>query len=631
MTKYIMMGSYRKYLRRTLLTFFFIGIYTLTLNAQTGPGGVGNSDGSSGQPENVIWFAADALSLLDTDPVVTWADLSGNGNDATQTLSDQRPAFRTGQINGKPAVVFDNTGGAGFQDYLPIDGSLISNSDYTVVFVGQRRSNSGRKIMVGGSNTGTDNNLHLYWENSTNYRSHHWGNDLSTAMTLTTQPDSGGTNPNVYGVFTSLLASSDASNNRRNYQNNNYLVNVDPDANDPAKLNSWDGAAIARFAALNEYADIDVAEFIIFSNALNDAQLQIVHQYLNVKYDINIDNDLYDPIASYTYDMVGIGEEANGEHAETVSAGMYLTALSGLNVGDYIFTSHNNLTNNIANFRTGPEVINAGADSAYNRLWYIDTQGTPEAQLSFDFSEALDDGLNPTGISNYVLLYRAGIAGDFTIVKNADGVKNGDQVYFNLTSGDLNTGYYTLGTENASESPLEGVTGRTWYTLISGNWGDWEVWTLDPSGSLPNNPDHYTPSTSPSNTADNVVILTGRTVDVDTSNNLTHSSILIEGRLDLHTTSNHNFGTIRGTGRVLMAADNFPSGDASHFYTKGQGEGTVEYYGGSYNLSTAREFFDVEIELDNAANNVTLLNDYTINGNLTITTGELQMMILIIN
>lgn len=596
------------------MTFFFIGIYTLTLNAQTGPAGVGNSDGSDGQPENVIWYDANSLSLSDTDPVSTWDDLSGNGNDAIQGTGTARPLYRTAQINGLPAVVFDGT-----NDFMPFNGSLIINSDYTVIFVGKRQTNSAFKVFLGGTTSSANQNLHLYWFNSTQFRAHHYGNDLQTDMVANTETYSGGTDVTEFGIFTTLLSSSDVTDQRRNYQNNSFLGS----RNNTAQLSSYNGAAMGRYTT--GYHDIDAAELIIYSNALNDAQLQILYEYLGEKYGITIDNDLYNPIASYVYDIVGIGEEANGQHSETNSAGLYLTALGGLNVGDYIFTSHNNLTNNSANFRTGAEVTNAGVDSAYNRLWYIDTEGTPEAQLAFDFDEALDDGLNPTNISNYVLLYRAGTTGDFSIVKNADGVKNGDQVYFNLTSADLNTGYYTLGTENASESPLEGVAGRTWYTLISGNWGDWEVWTLDPSGSLPNNPDHYTPSTSPSNTADNVVILTGRTVDVDTSNNLTHSSILIEGRLDLHTTSGHSFGTIRGTGRVLMAADNFPSGDASHFYTKGQGEGTVEYYGGSYNLSTAREFFDVEIELDNAANNVTLLNDYTINGNLTITTGELQI------
>ncbi|QKG78782.1 hypothetical protein [Tenuifilum thalassicum] len=608
-----MKGNIR--LHSSLLTSMLL-IFAINSYSQTGPGGVGNRDGSNGQPKNVIWFDASALGLNDNDPVATWTDMSGNGNDGVQLTASAQPIYRTGQINGMPAVIFDGT-----DDYIPFDGSTIVNSDYTVIVVTQRRSNRYRRVIIGGSTSASNQNLHVYWENSTNFRAHHYGNDLSTPMIPVTQPDSGGTDPNVYGIFSTLLSSGDATDNRRNYQNNTLLGT----RTNSTKLSSYNGAAIARYGALNEYHDIDVAELIIFSNALSDAQLQIVHQYLNVKYDININNDYFDPDASYTHGVIGIGEELNGEHSEAGAAGFYLTALSGLNVGEYVFASHNNLVNNSANFRTDAEVTAAGAEAAYNRIWYVKPVGTPAAQIAFDFSEVLEDGLFPTNISNYCLLYRAGTTGNFTKVKNADGIKNGDQLFFSLTEAELKEGYYTLGTEDNTNTPLRGAPNKTWYTLISGNWGDWEIWTLDPSGALPNNPDHLTPDKSPTASFDNVVILTGRTVVVDTINNLQHSSIKVDGRLDLTTTTGHSFSTISGSGRILLAADNFPTGDATNFVTKSLGEGTVVYYGGSYDLTTAREFFDVEVELSNSSNTITLLNNYTINGDLRINTGTLKI------
>lgn len=608
-----MKGNLR--LHSSLLTSMLL-IIAINSYSQTGPGGVGNSDGSNGQPKNVIWFDASALGLNDNDPVATWTDMSGNGNDGVQPTASAQPIYRTGQINGMPAVIFDGT-----DDYIPFDGSTIVNSDYTVIVVAQRRSNRFRRIIIGGSTSASNQNLHVYWENSTNFRAHHYGNDLFTPMIPITQPDSGGTDPNVYGIFSTLLSSGDATYNRRNYQNNTLLGT----RTNSTKLSSYNGAAIARYGALNEFNDIDVAELIIFSNALSDAQLQIVHQYLNVKYDININNDYFDPDASYTHGVIGIGEEQNGEHSEAGAAGFYLTALSDLNGGEYVFASHNNLVNNSANFRTDAEVTAAGAEAAYNRIWYVKPVGAPSAQIAFDFSEVLEDGLFPTNISNYCLLYRAGTTGNFTKVKNADGIKNGDQLFFSLTEAELKEGYYTLGTEDNTNTPLRGAPNKTWYTLISGNWGDWEIWTLDPSGALPNNPDHLTPDKSPTASFDNVVILTGRTVVVDTINNLQHSSIKVDGRLDLTTTTGHSFSTISGSGRILLAADNFPTGDATNFVTKSLGEGTVVYYGGSYDLTTAREFFDVEVELSNSSNTITLLNNYTINGDLRINTGTLKI------
>jgi hypothetical protein len=582
------------------------------VHGQSGPGGIGDAAGAQGQPELLFWYDASGMSLSNGSSVSLWPDISGNGNDALQTDISGQPTFQQGQINGLPVVSFD-----GNNDFLPFDGSLVTNSDYTVVFVGRRRTNGSFKAFMGGTTSGTNQNLHLYWYNNTQFRAHHYGNDLQTDMLGSAEAYSSGTEAGEFGIFTTLLASSDANNNRRNYQNNAFLGA----RSDNSTLSSYVGAAIARYNS--GYHDVDAAEVIVFKDALNEAQLQIVHQYLNEKYAINIANDLYDA-GAYGADLAGIGEESNGAQEKAASGGMYLTALSGLGVGDYVFVSHDNAVNNSSNFRDGTEITNAGAQEAYNRLWLLEKINSPTAQLAFDFSEALDDGEHPVNVENYVLLYRSGTSGDFSIIKNADGIINGDQVYFDLNDVQLQSGYYTLGTQDASSSPLEGTPGKTWYTLISGDWEDWEVWTLDPSGALPNNPNQETPVTSSTASADNVVIRTGRTVTVNSSN-LNNASITVDGRLDLQNTSNHTFGEIRGTGRILMADDNFPAGDATHFISKGLGEGTVEFYGGTYDLEKTREFFDVEVDLDSDAEAITLLANYQINGDLRIDNGILKI------
>lgn len=107
-------------------------IFASLTYAQTGPGGVGNATGANSQPQNVMWFAADSLNLSNGDPVSIWNDISGNGNDAEQSVSASQPTFTTGEINGLPAVVFDGT-----NDFMPFDGNQIANSDYTVIFVGK--------------------------------------------------------------------------------------------------------------------------------------------------------------------------------------------------------------------------------------------------------------------------------------------------------------------------------------------------------------------------------------------------------------------------------------------------------------------------------------------------------------
>ena len=75
--------------------------------SQNGPGGVGNLDGTDGQPRLVMWLDASSLSLSNNDPVSVWGDVSGNANDATQPTATNQPLFKTNQINGKPAIIFD--------------------------------------------------------------------------------------------------------------------------------------------------------------------------------------------------------------------------------------------------------------------------------------------------------------------------------------------------------------------------------------------------------------------------------------------------------------------------------------------------------------------------------------------
>jgi len=159
-----------------------------------------------------------------------------------------------------------------------------------------------------------------------------------------------------------------------------------------------------------------------------------------------------------------------------------------------------------------------------------------------------------------------------------------------------------------------------WYTLKSGNWNDPTVWTLDPSGAIYNNPTAYYPQGA----TDQVVIKSSREITMNV-NNIACNFLTIEGVLYLGTTSGHSFNKIFGDGRVYMQADNFPTGDATHFVTANQGEGTVIYQGGGYTINSDQEFFDMELKLSGAEQVVTLLGDLSINNNLTVTQGQIKI------
>ncbi|ASB49940.1 hypothetical protein CDL62_12725 [Alkalitalea saponilacus] len=576
------------------------------LYAQSGPGGVGNASGENGQPQNVIWFNADMLELSDNDFVDIWPDESGNENHAEQSVADSRPRFLIDQINGRSAVSFD-----GSNDFLSFDGNVIANSDYTVLFVGKRRSNSTFKALFGGTGSGANTNLHVYWFNDTQIRSHHWGNDLQTNMVAAAQPHSGGRTVDTYGIFATSLNSSLSTAHRKNFQNNSFLGA----RNVANQLTSWNGAALGRYNT--GYHDVDVAEFIIYRSALNTAQMQIVSQYLALKYDITINNNLFSPPAGYRENMAGIGRESDGFHTEASVSGFYLRENGGFNNGDYLFISVNDEVNDSPVFTDLP----VGVEERWKKDFYLHKAGNFNASLIFDLSEGILNGNYPSDIENYVLLYRSTASGSYSVVPGVDAsFGTNTQVKFDVPDNTLQDGYYTLGTTDQFASPVIGKDGVTWYTLVSGEWTDPQIWTLDPAGMLPNNPTNSYPQQA----SDNVVVRNGRTVVVN-QDNLIGSRLVVEGRLDLGTTQGHTFGEIRGTGRILMAADNFPDGDASHFTGKGRGEGTVQFYGGSYSITNARTFYDVQVELSNPAESITLLNNLTVEGYLKIDRGGIRI------
>jgi hypothetical protein len=101
---------------------------------------------------------ADAITgLNDNDPVATWLDSSGNGNNATQGTAGARPLYKTGIINGLPVVRFDAT-----DDHMDTPNNVFTGNPFSVfiVFSGTVAAGTHRAINDnGGANfaIGSDN------------------------------------------------------------------------------------------------------------------------------------------------------------------------------------------------------------------------------------------------------------------------------------------------------------------------------------------------------------------------------------------------------------------------------------------------------------------------------------------
>lgn len=123
--------------------------------------------GGPAPPFDFEWQADVGLGLSDDDPVTTWADQSGNGNDATQGTGGAKPTFKaTAGPGGLPCVRFD--GG----DFLTLTTAL-ARSDYTLFAVLKPGGTGVRTILEGlagsfGWRIGNPNTISVVVCNTTN-------------------------------------------------------------------------------------------------------------------------------------------------------------------------------------------------------------------------------------------------------------------------------------------------------------------------------------------------------------------------------------------------------------------------------------------------------------------------------
>ena len=595
---------------RKRLLFLLMGfLFIFPSFAQTGPGEIGNATGSNGHPKIILWIRADDLSLSDGASVSAWADSSGNGNDLGSSANDPNdPAFYSNQINGLPVVRFNSSTGTGTKLIRNPFNSFSGNEITTIVVY--KTSDSGDGLISYA--TSNDNNEYLLYDNS-NLRVYTGGNYKISSQAYNTAnftilSQKWRNSDNAIHLFKDGTNNYNSTLGAGNVIDNGGCLSIggEQDAVDGSYQNS-------------QAFDGDIAEIIMFDNYLNDAQRTIIENYLNVKYGITIGNDVFaSGAATYTYDVTGIGQEADGNWTTTVCKGVYLVNNGALDNGDYVMIAHDNSSNSVSTAD-----LPTGVVARWAKDWYIEQTGSQNVTIKFDLPEGISGGQYPQIVSNYVLLYRSTTTGTYDTTSVPFSVKLGDadQVAFDITGANLANGYYTLGTKDETNSPVEGTAGVTWYTLASGNWNDWQIWTLDPSGALPNNPDHLYPNLP----SDKAVIKSGKTVTMNL-NNIHISAVDVDGRLDLASTTGHTFDNISGSGRILLSSDNFPSyTDASYFVDADKDHGTVVYYGNSsYNLANAQTFYNMEVNMD-VGQTLTLLNDLTLNGDLNVTQGTFQI------
>ncbi len=430
-------------------------LLALSALPQTGPAGVGSPN------TNVFWVKADkgTSTTVNNTPISTWNDQSGNGIHVSQSNAVQQPSFATNVMNGFPAIAFDNNSSSGQNDFLtaPDNPKLDNTPGYSFFTVTRMNAIGGDARCIISKRTSIDIDeafMLFYWEPSYFYLDiDGLGDRQSTSpVTYTTN-----TPYIIDGIYDGTLPAAsrtkiyEGESLRKTFSETSANV---PDKPSPLNLGCTHAANNRPFGGY-------MAEVIVYTVTVNDAQRIIVNNYLSSKYDIALSaNDKYagDTPANGNYDLevAGVGRESSGSNpafSASVSGGLTITNTAGLDAGDYILAGHASPTNaQITSDVGGMTGIN---NARWLRIWYIDVTNTGTAltnTIEFDMSDG-GVGSVPIAIAgNYVLLYRAGQTGNWTELTTASSI-SGDQVIFSGVTLS-NDGYYTIGTRNYLVSPL---------------------------------------------------------------------------------------------------------------------------------------------------------------------------------
>jgi hypothetical protein len=423
--------------------------------AQTGPGGVGNS------ANNAFWIRADLGTSTTTNgsPVSSWQDVSGNGNDISQTVAVQQPLYTVSLMNGYPAVLFDNNSTGGQIDYFSgLDDPSLDNTNGLTIFTVVRQTNlagAARSIIAKRTNVGVNQAYMFFFYTSDRIHTDIVSNDnrFSTpAPAFTT-----GTNYILSLHYDGTLA---AASRAKVYSGQTLLVTSTeadatiPDYNSPLIVGA---THVGDNRAFGGY----MAEIIIYREALGLSERILVDNYLSAKYDISIaSNNVYamDTPANgnYDHDVAGIGREsATDLNTDGQGTGIVrVLNATGLNNNEYMMWGHDNDILQAVNSTDIP----AGIDARVERVWR--TSMSNKAGTAVDVG-AVDmrwdlNGLGPVTASDLRLLVDTdndGFFADETPIAGATDLGAGIFSFAGVsTLSDLRR--FTIATINLSQTPL---------------------------------------------------------------------------------------------------------------------------------------------------------------------------------
>jgi hypothetical protein len=438
---------------KNLIKLALLLLATQPLSAQTGPGGVGNAT------DNSLWLRANAgtSSTIDNQPIDLWMDQSGNGNHVRQTNAPQQPLYRAAQMNGFPAIQFDNANTAGQNDFMIANNhpSLDGTNGLTIMTVTRRTNTGSARAIVSKRNNLNNQNAYMFFF----FESNRVYADIDNNNNRFFLPGGIGAGSNRIlslwydGTLDPALRARiyDAENAGAPSTEASAAI---PAYNSPLLLGTTHLGDTRAFGGL-------MSEIIIYRKALNNSERIIVNNYLSAKYEIPMSiNKLYTMDApgngNFDHEVAGIGRiSANDFHTDAKGTGLVrISNPSNLEDGEFLFWGHNNAFPEAVDFTDVP----VGVEARFERVWRVSEVNLAGAAVDVGAVDMRFDlnGLGNVNPAEVVLLVDTDSDGIFSNETPIFGATHvGGNIYqFTGVTAIADTRRFTLGTTNARFTPL---------------------------------------------------------------------------------------------------------------------------------------------------------------------------------
>jgi hypothetical protein len=226
--------------------------------------------------------------MNDGDLVATWPDSSGNAHDATQTTVASQPVFKKNAINGLPALTFDAV-----DDVMIVPWDNTNITPWTAFVVGRINADAPAAYFMTCGDPNAKVGITISAKNG--------GSGLLNWATYTAFAgwlDSGEAlvigEANILEAYTGTYQSMIGSI----YRNGAFRAAV-------TGYDNLMGLIYGGTGQIGGAINGDIAEILLYSSVLSDADRRTIEAYLSTKYDIALVADHYDKVNSSQ--LVGMG------------------------------------------------------------------------------------------------------------------------------------------------------------------------------------------------------------------------------------------------------------------------------------------------------------------------------------